>query len=472
MDELVFATACEQRRLIGERAVSAVELLDAHLSQIERVNPIVTAIVTLDIDGARVAAQAADAATTAGGPLGQLHGLPVAHKDLANTKGIRTTFGSPVFADHVPTFNDLHIDRVQAAGAITIGKTNTPEFGAGSQTFNTVFGATLNPWDTSRTCGGSSGGAAVALATGMVPLADGSDMGGSLRNPASFSGIVGLRPTPGRVPSWPDSSVWSPWGVEGPMGRTVADVALLLSAMAGPDARSPLSRPEPGSTFADLRFDRDDLNGVRVGFDLDLGGLPVDPAVRQVLAPIADLLAHLGAQVDDNTIDLSKAGEVFQIMRAASFEAGYGPLVDRSPELVKDTIRWNVEAARTRPLSDMGWAIRTHGAIHAAAVDFFANHDLLVTTTVQVPPFDIVTDWVRTIDGHDMGNYIEWMRSCSDITTTGCPAISIPAGFTPDGLPVGVQLVAAHGHDAQLLQLAAVVEAAIGASSQRPAIAS
>ena len=279
-DDLVLRTASEQARLVRLGDVSARELLAAHLDRIERINPALNAIVTLVPEMANDWATAADDRFAAGAEVGPLHGLPIAHKDLELTAGIRTTMGSPLFADHVPTEDALIVQRMRAAGAITIGKTNTPEFGAGSQTFNRVFGATRNPYDPSKTCGGSSGGAAVALATCMVPIADGSDTGGSLRNPASFCNVVGMRPSPGRVPAWPTVTPWTVLSSHGPMGRTVTDVALLLSVLAGPDPRSPISLSEPGSVFGiDLRTD---VGGWRVAWSEDLG-LPVDQAVRSAL---------------------------------------------------------------------------------------------------------------------------------------------------------------------------------------------
>src|SRR5580765_813462 len=262
MSDICHLSAVEMARLVRARELSAREVLSAHLAQIERVNPTVNAIVTLVADQAMEQARLADEAMARGREVGPLHGLPIAHKDLQPTKGIRTTFGSPIFRDFVPAADSLLVDRIRRAGAILVGKTNTPEFGAGSQTFNPVFGATRNPYDTSKTCGGSSGGAAVALACGMLPLADGSDMGGSLRNPASFCSVVGLRPSPGRVPTWPARLPWSPLSVDGPMARTVADVALLLSAIAGPDPRSPIAQQEAGARFA-LPLGRG-FDGVRV----------------------------------------------------------------------------------------------------------------------------------------------------------------------------------------------------------------
>ena len=278
--DLCSAPATELARRIGGREVSAVEVMKAHLARIHEVNPRLNAIVTLLPEEALLAeAEKADRAVAAGDPLGPLHGLPVAHKDLTLTRGIRTTFGSPIFADFVPEEDALIVERLRAAGAITIGKTNTPEFGAGSQTFNPVFGPTRNPWDETKTCGGSSGGAAVALATGMVPIADGSDYGGSLRNPASFCGVVGVRPSPGRVPVWPNETPWYPVPVQGPMARSAADAALMLSAIAGPDPRAPLSLPDPGEVFR-RPLDRD-FRGVRVAWSADFGGVPFDHGSRR-----------------------------------------------------------------------------------------------------------------------------------------------------------------------------------------------
>src|SRR5213083_118856 len=281
MSDLCFLTAVELAERIRRRDVSVTEVVRAHLAQIERVNPKVNAIVTLTAERALDDARDKDARLARGERPGPLFGLPIAHKDLVPTRGIRTTWGSPIYRDHVPTVDGLIIERLRAAGAVTVGKTNTPEFGAGSQTFNEVFGRTLNPYDPTKTCGGSSGGAAVALACGMVPIADGSDTGGSLRNPASFCNVVGLRPSPGRVPTWPAATAWSTLSVDGPMGRSVADVALMLSALAGPDARSPIALDAAGSRFA-APLDRD-VNGVRIAWWKNLGGVPVDRRVRDAV---------------------------------------------------------------------------------------------------------------------------------------------------------------------------------------------
>ena len=275
-----FMSAVEMARLIRTKKLSAREALTEHLKQIERVNPKVNAIVTLVPEMAAAAAAKADEMQARKEKLGPLHGLPVAHKDLVETRGIRTTFGSPLYRNYIPTENDLIVERLQGAGAITIGKTNTPEFGAGSQTFNTVFGATHNPYDLTKTCGGSSGGAAVALACGLVPVADGSDTGGSLRNPAAFCNVVGFRPSIGRVPNPKAAFAWSTLSTLGCLGRSVADLAFVLSTIAGPDSRAPLSINEPGERFA-RPLDRS-FEGVRVAWFKDLGGVPFDPSVRTI----------------------------------------------------------------------------------------------------------------------------------------------------------------------------------------------
>jgi amidase len=294
--DLCFLPARELVRLIRSRALSAREVTEAHLRQVERFNPTVNAIVTLVPEMALAAASEADAMLGRNEPVGPLHGLPMAHKDMTQTKGIRTTYGSPLLAEFVPQQDSLVIERLRAAGVVTIGKTNVPEFGAGSQTYNTIFGETRNPYDTTKTCGGSSGGAAVALACGMMPLADGGDQGGSLRNPAGFCNVVGMRPSPGRVPSWPTFSAWSTLGVDGPMARTVADTALLLDAIAGPDPRSPISIHDGA------RFDRSlerDFNGVRIAWSRNLGGLPVDPRVTSVIESQRGTFASLGCVIDE-----------------------------------------------------------------------------------------------------------------------------------------------------------------------------
>lgn len=475
MTELIDHSAVELAAMIKRREISARELLAASLQRIERTNPQVNAIVTLVPEMAEAWATQADARTASGEPLGPLHGLPIAHKDLAMTAGIRTTMGSLLLADFVPTSDDLIVERLRGAGAITIGKTNTPEFGAGSQTFNPVFGATRNPYDLTTTCGGSSGGAAVALATGMIPIADGSDMGGSLRNPASFCNIVGLRPSAGRVPDWPNSTPWSALATPGAMGRTVADVALQMQAIAGPDPRVPISLPQPGSIFAALAALADpdgsgaEMGGVRVAWSPDLG-LPVEPDVRAALADVPSRLEDLGCAVSEAQPDLADAGLIFQVLRAWHFEISRGALFDRAPDQVKDTVRWNIEEARRYRLVDHARASTAHAALVERVRRFFDDYDVLALPTSQVAPFDIELDWPRHVDGEPMETYIDWMRSCSDITLTGCPAISMPSGFTPGGLPVGVQFVGRPGGDVELLRFAGAWEQASSALVRRATV--
>ena len=467
MTELVDRPATQLVAMIRDREVSARELLAACLARIEAVNPTVNAVVTLVPEMAEQWAAEADERTARGDDLGPLHGLPIAHKDLALTKGIRTTLGSPLFADFVPTEDDLIVQRLRAGGAVTIGKTNTPEMGAGSQTFNPVFGATRNPYDIGRTCGGSSGGAAVALATGMIPIADGSDMGGSLRNPASFCNVVGLRPSYGRVPSWPTTTPFSGLGTAGVLARTVADLALQMSVVAGPDRRVPISLPEPGSVFT-TQLDVD-VAGTRVAWTPDLG-LPVERGVRDALAEVPEELAAMGCVVEEAMPDLRDAREIFQTLRAWHFEISAGALYDRAPDQLKDTIRWNIEEARRRTMADHARATVQHAQLLGRVRSFFERFDVLALPTSQVVPFDVGLDWPRTVDGIAMETYIDWMRSCCDITVTGCPAISMPAGFTPEGLPVGVQLVGRPGGDVELLRFARAWERATGVGERRATV--
>jgi len=469
--DLCFLPAADLARLIRARDLSAVELMEAHLAQIDRLNPAVNAIVTLVPDRALAAARAADERLAQEGAdaVGPLHGLPVAHKDLVPTAGIRTTYGSPIYADHVPAEDGLIVQRLRAGGAITLGKTNTPEFGAGSQTFNPVFGPTRNPYDLGKTCGGSSGGAAVALACGMVPIADGSDLGGSLRNPASFCNVVGFRPSPGRVPSWPTQAAWFPFSVQGPMARTVADTALLLSAIAGPDPRAPLSRSEPGETFR-RSLDRD-VRGVRLAWSRDLGGLPIDPRVTAALEAGRRVFADLGCRVVEAEPDLTGADEAFRAWRAWIFELGHGAELDQHRDRLKATVIGNIEEGRRLTGPQLGAAERGRTAMAERVVAFLQDHEFLLLPVSQVPPFPIDQEYPAAINGVAMATYIDWMKSCSRITMTGLPAISVPCGFTPDGLPVGLQIVGRPGDDVGVLQLAHAFETATGTGRRRPPLA-
>jgi amidase len=468
MSDICQLSAVEMARLVRARELSAREVLSAHLAQIERINPTVNAIVTLVADQAMEKARLADEATARGREVGPLHGLPIAHKDLQPTKGIRTTFGSPIFRDFVPAEDSLLVERIRQAGAILVGKTNTPEFGAGSQTFNPVFGSTLNPYDRTKTCGGSSGGAAVALACGMLPIADGSDMGGSLRNPASFCHVVGMRPSPGRVPTWPAATGWSTLSVDGPMARSVADVALMLSAIAGPDPRSPIALADSGLLFS-APLDRD-VKGVRIAWWKDLGGVPVDSRVRQVVNAQRRTFEALGCSVDEAEPDFSDFDEVFKTMRGLAFATGVADRVAAHRALVKDTILWEIDRGERLTARDIGRAEMKRTELYHRMRQFMERYDFFVLPVTQVPPFDVTQPYITEIEGVAMETYIDWMKSCYFISIVGNPAISVPCGFTPEGLPVGLQIVARHQDDWGLLQMAHAFEQANGAGLRRPSI--
>lgn len=447
--------------------LTATEVVRAHLDRIAEVNPVVNAIVTLVPDRALADAEAADKAFAEGKPLGPLHGLPIAIKDLMDTEGIRTTYGSPLYKDHVPTHDSLLVTRLRAAGAIVIGKTNTPEFGAGSHTFNPVFGATRNPYGLDRSAGGSSGGAGAALATGMIPIADGSDLGGSIRNPASFNNLVGLRPTPGRVASARPGNAWDPGSVLGPIGRSVRDVALLLSVLADPEPRAPLGIDEPGVQFATL--EPRSLSGVPIAFSFTGDGLPVEASVLQVMSDFRERLVAMGAIVTDVEPDLSGADEVFETFRALEFFDGHGEDAIGHPDLVKATVRQEIEWIDALTARDVARAGSLRTSLFRRMQALFGEYELLVLPTSQLAPFDIDIEYPTEVAGESMERYYTWQRSCSRITATAMPAISLPGGFTPEGLPVGVQLVARYRADAALLRYAMAIEDAAPASL-RPAI--
>ena len=461
--DICSTSAVELARMLRTKELSARDVVGAHLTQIERVNPTVNAIVTLVAEQAMERARLADEDLAHGRDVCPLHGLPIAHKDLQPTAGIRTTFGSPIYKDFVPSEDALLVDRLRRAGAIVVGKTNTPEFGAGSQTFNAVFGPTLNPFDHTRTCGGSSGGAAVALATGMLPIADGSDMGGSLRNPASFCNVVGLRPSPGRVPVWPAVTAWSMLSVEGPMARNVADVALMLSAIAGPDPRSPIALDEPGSRFA-APLDRD-VTGIRVAWWRDLGGVPVDRRVREAVNAQRSVFQSLGCIVEEAEPDFTDVDAVFKTVRALAFLTGVAPRVAGHRDLVKDTILWEIDRGERLTSTEIAWAETKRTELFHRMRQFMEHYDYFILPTVQVSPFGINQAYPTEIEGVAMETYIDWMKSCYYISILGNPAISVPCGFTSEGLPIGLQIVGRHRDDWGLLQIAHAFETATGRRS-------
>ncbi|WP_395693943.1 amidase [Nocardioides sp.] len=456
-DLTVGSTARDQAAAVRRREISARELLELHLARIAERNPELNAIVSLDEERARASALAADERLAAGAEVGPLHGLPFAFKDTHDVAGWRTTYGSPLFAEHVPDADDLVVERIRRAGVVVVGRTNVPEFAAGSHTFNRTFGLTRNPVDPSRSAGGSSGGAACALAAGMVPLADGSDMGGSLRNPASFCGVVGLRPSLGRVPTWPTDNLWETTAVSGPMARDVGDLALLLSVIAGPDPRSPQALGDPGTAFAPPVSGS--VAGLRVALSVDLGGaFEVDHEVAGVVRSSGPVLSEAGAAVVDDHPDLAEADDTFRTLRAWLFQAAFGALLEAHPDDLKPSLADNIRAGAGLTGADVARAYAQRTALSDRMRRFFERYDVLVLPVSQVPPFPVEQEYPSAINGRPMSSYLDWMRAAYLITVTGCPAISVPFGRTRDGLPVGLQLVAAHGRDRFLLEVAAAVE--------------
>ncbi len=456
---------------VRAKEISARELLELHLARIAEVNPAVNALVSLDEERARASAAEADATLAAGRPVGPLHGLPFAFKDTHEVAGWRTTYGSPLLVDHVPAADELLVSRVRGAGAVVVGRTNVPEFAAGSHTFNPVFGTTLNPWDLSRSAGGSSGGAAAALATGMVPLADGSDMGGSLRNPASFCNVVGLRPSLGRVPQWPAWNAWETTSVGGPLARSVSDLALLLSVLAGPDRRVPAALGDPGSAFAPPLSGS--LAGRRVALSVDLGGaFEVDPAVAAVVESVGPVLAAAGAAVTPAYPSLPEAEDTFRTLRAWHFQAQLGPLLAAHPDGFKPSLADNIRAGESLTGADVARAYARRTTLGQRMVSFFSEYDVLVLPVSQVPPFPADQEFPTSVNGRPMETYLDWMRSAYFITVTGCPAISVPGGFTDSGLPVGIQIVAAHNQERRLLEVAHAFEQATRFGERRPPVPS
>ena len=468
--QLCFLSARELARMIRERKTSAREVMGAFLQQIARVNPKVNAIVAkLPDERCLALADEADARLARGEKVGALHGLPIAIKDLDPVVGFPFAAGSPVYKDRMPTEDNVVVERIRSAGALIIGKTNVPEFGLGSHTYNSVYGTTYNPYDLSKSAGGSSGGAAAALATGMLPIANGSDTGGSLRNPGNFNNVVGLRPTVGLVPMAPTSLPYVGLGVKGPLGRTVADTALLLSVMAGADARDPGSYPSAATIFAQP-LERD-LKGVRVAWCPDLGGLPLDHEVRRALESQRDAVSRLGCVVEDACPDLAGADEVFLTLRAFRAHTTLGPLLAANRGRMKPEAIREVELGEKLSGPEVSRAMMRQAEIMERMRKFQEKYEFLLCAVNQVPPFDAGLDWPKEIAGVKMEHYIAWMRSAYYITVTHRPAISVPAGFTANGLPVGIQIVGRHRADFDLLRFAHLFEQATGVGQRRPAIA-
>jgi amidase len=465
--DLCFTPATELSALYRRRQVSPLEVTDAVLAQIERVNPQLNAFVTVTADEARRAAKAATAALRRGRALPALHGIPVSIKDLTPTKGIRTTWGSKIYEHHVPEVDALVVERLKAAGAIVLGKTNTPEFGAGAQTFNAVFGATLNPWNPKLTCGGSTGGGAVALATGMGPLAQGSDLGGSLRLPASFCGVVGIRPSPGLVPVWPTDLGWDSYSVQGPMARTVGDLALMLAAIAGPDPRAPLSYEVDTRAFTKA-VQKPSIKGLRVAWSPDLDLTPVDADVERVFTDATRVFTKLGARLDRAHPDFTGVFDIIQVSRGARMAAVHADKLPKWRDVMQENLVKNIEFGLGLTASQIGRAERDRTALWHRVRAFFERYDVIVTPTTPIPPFPVTQTHPTEINGKPMANYIQWALLTYAFTVVGVPAISIPCGFTRDGLPVGLQIAGRWRDEAAVLRVAAAFEAAQPWAHLRP----
>lgn len=468
-DITIWSTAREMARAVAARTISARELLDLHLDRVDAVNPTVNALVSVDPERARAAAAAADERTASGAPLGALHGVPYAVKDTHEVEGWRTTFGSVLRAEHRPEQDELVVRRARQAGAVVLAKSNVPEFAAGSHTFNRIFGTTLNPWDTSRSAGGSSGGSAAALASGMVPLADGSDMGGSLRNPASFCNVVGLRPSFGRVPQWPNPNVFETTSVQGPMARNVDDVALLLSVLAGPTPLNHVAHETPGSDFAAVA--EVDLAGTRLALSTDLdGAFEVDHQVAGIVEGQAAVLEGLGGVVERVAPALAEAEDTFRTLRAWHFQASYGELLAAHPDSFKPSLADNIRAGEGLTGADLARAYRQRSALAERMARFFETYDALVMPVSQVPPFPADHEFPADINGQVQATYLDWMRSAYLITVTGCPAVSVPAGFTAEGWPVGIQIVGRPNGERRLLEIAKAFESATKVGAAHPTV--
>jgi amidase len=461
-------SATELTAAIRRRDISAREALDAHFARIDAVNGQLNAVVTEDREGAAALAAAADALTVSGAELPPLHGLPMTHKDTNNTKGLRTTQGSVIFRDFVPDFDDLIIARFKAAGAVTTGKTNVPEFAAGSHTFNDIFGTTVNPYDTAKSAGGSSGGAAAAIAARIQPLSDGSDMGGSLRIPATFCNVVGFRPSVGVIPVAPTRNAWAWLARTGTMARDVQDIALAMAAVAGPDPAVPYAAPVAAGRFTEPL--RRELTGLRVGWSPDFGlGVPVEKEVLRVLESQLRIFEDLGATVEEAAPDLRDADEVFGTTRAFDFALGLGELVAKHLDVVKPEVRWNVDRGRALSGQDLVSAALARTRLDTSVRRFFGRYDVFASPTAQLLPFEASLRYPTSINGVEFETYLDWMRSACLISATGLPAISVPAGFSDGGLPVGLQLAMNHGQDFELLQVAYGFEQATGHAKRAPA---
>jgi len=466
-DVTIWSTARRMLQALESKEISARELLQLHLDRIDQVNPTLNALVSLDPERAMKAAEVADEKTAKGESLGPLHGLPYTVKDTHEAGQWRSTFGSVLRSDHYPEESELVVKRAEEAGVVVVAKSNVPEFAAGSHTFNPIFGTTVNPYDPTRSAGGSSGGATAALAAGMVPLADGSDMGGSLRNPASFCNVVGMRPSWGRVPTYPNVNIYESTATQGPLARNVDDLALLLSVLAGPTPYVATAHETPGAEFAQVS--EIDLKGMRMALSVDLNGaFQVDHEVASIVEAQGAVFENLGVNVEKASPNLAEAEDTFRTLRAWQFQVAFGELFAQHPESFKQSLADNIRAGENLTGHDIARAYCQRTEMSQRMAAFFETYDALLMPVSQVPPFPADQEYPQDINGQVQETYLDWMRSAYFITVTGCPAISMPAGFTSDGLPVGLQIVTKPNSDAFLLQIAKAFEQVTRVADQRP----
>jgi amidase len=466
MQDLCKLTANKVVGLLKARKVSPLELIDAAEARIAETNPSLNAIPTLCFDRARARARELMKKWPLDAPPEFLYGLPLAVKDLCDVAGVITTHGSPLFANHVADRSDYMVETLEKNGAIVIGKSNTPEFGAGGNTYNEVFGATRNPWDTQKTPGGSSGGAGAALASGQVWLATGSDLFGSIRIPASFCSVVGLRPSPGRVACGPDTAPFNTLNVEGPLARTVADVALMLDAQVGEVFGDPRSLPKPSVPF--ITAVNNPARPKRIAFSHNLGIGPVDPEVKEICEAAVKRFAEVGVAVEEDAPDLHDAIDICQVLRANLLAIRSGALLETYGDKLKKDLVWNISKGFELDGKTIANANRGHAALFHRMISFFERYDLLVTPTCLAPPFDVETRYLTQVGGTKFDNYFAWAYLTFAITLTACPAISLPCGFTKTGLPVGLQIVGPPRCEARVLSAAALLEKVLDLAGQVP----
>ena len=471
-EDLCYTPAVELAKLIRNKEISPVEVTTIFLQRIEKINPLVNAYCTVAPDYALNSAREAEATLMAGQDIGPLHGIPVSIKDVTFTKGMRTTFASKLFENYVPGVDSAVVERVKKAGAVILGKTNTPEFAAGGSTYNELFGVTRNPWDLTCNSGGSSGGAAAAVAAGMGPLAQGNDVGGSLRIPASFCGVVGLRPSPGRVPTHPNDLYWDSVAVEGPMARTVKDLALMLSVLSGPDHRSPIAIYNDQVDFLQ-DLEKADIKNLRVAWSDNLNLIPVDDEILEICRSAVKTFLDLGCQVEEDTPDLTGVRETALTLRGIRYAGLYQHLIDKEEFLnsVDPSIINNTRQGMGLTGSEVARAERNRSKLWRTVARFFNSYDLLLTPTLPIPPFPAETRYPTEINGKEMENYIDWVMLTYAFSIVGLPAITVPCGWTRKGMPVGLQIISRAYGEATVLQAAACFEDANPWADKRPSFA-